>query len=462
MNQTLVFDQALIEKYDYAGPRYTSYPTAPQFHNDFGEAEYRAMAEGSNKSASPLSLYFHIPFCDTVCYYCACNKVVTKDRGMAVPYLRRLHREIAMQGELFDRGRRVEQLHWGGGTPTFISHDEMRELMRITGEHFTLVDDDSGEYSIEVDPREASAGTIALLREIGFNRLSLGVQDFNLKVQRAVNRIQSEEQTLMVLQAARKEGFRSISIDLIYGLSFQSVESFSETLKRVIDVGPDRLSVFNYAHLPERFKPQRRIHAEDLPSAQEKLDILNRTIEQLTQAGYVYIGMDHFARPDDELTLAQRDGTLYRNFQGYSTHADCDLVALGVTSIGMVGDTYSQNERTMEEYARRIDAGQLPIFRGIELTEDDKIRRDVITRLICHFALDYASVEARWGIRFADYFARELRATFSGMIDDGLLEMDATGMRVLPRGRLLIRNICMGFDCYLALSQSVSKFSRVI
>jgi len=461
MDQTLVFDQELIEKYEYAGPRYTSYPTAPQFHEGFGEGQYRETAAKTNASGDPLSLYFHLPFCDTVCYYCACNKVVTKDRGQARPYLQSLHREIAMQGELFDRSRKVEQLHWGGGTPTFISHDEMRELMRITGEYFNLADDDSGEYSIEVDPREASADTIALLREIGFNRMSLGVQDFDPKVQRAVNRIQSEQQTLEVLQAARDQGFRSISIDLIYGLSFQSVESFTRTLDRIIEVGPDRLSVFNYAHLPERFMPQRRINEQDLPSPEEKLDILNMTIEHLTAADYVFIGMDHFARPDDELARAQRDGTLYRNFQGYSTHSECDLVAMGVTSIGTGGPTYSQNVRTIDEYTAQIDAGKLPIFRGIELNQDDLLRRDVITRLICHFKLDYASVEQCWGIRFSDYFASDL-GRLDAMQRDGLLEMDASGIRVLPRGRLLIRNICMEFDKYLPPVSQQKNFSRVI
>ncbi len=461
MDQSLVFDQALIEKYDYAGPRYTSYPTAPQFHEGFGAEQYMQAAAATNQSGNPLSLYFHIPFCDTVCFYCACNKVVTKDRAMTAPYLQRLHREIAMQGDLFDRSRLVEQLHWGGGTPTFLSHAEMRELMRVTREHFTLADDEHGEYSIEIDPREASAETITLLREIGFNRMSLGVQDFDQRVQKAVNRVQPEEQTMTVLQAARDQGFRSISIDLIYGLSHQTVESFRRTLERIIEVGPDRLSVFNYAHLPQLFMPQRRINEEDLPSPQEKLDILKMTIELLTSAGYLFIGMDHFARPDDELASAQRDGTLYRNFQGYSTHSSCDLVAMGVTSIGMVGPTYSQNVRTIEEYSERIDGGQLPIFRGIELNLDDEIRRDVITRLICHFALDYAAVESRWDIVFSDYFSAELER-LAEMVSDGLLELDDSGIRVLPRGRLLIRNICMAFDRYLAAKQEQKNFSRVI
>jgi oxygen-independent coproporphyrinogen-3 oxidase len=460
MDQSLVFDLGLINKYDQAGPRYTSYPTAPLFHEGFGPEQYREIAQGTNASGRPLSLYFHIPFCDTVCFYCACNKIVTKDRSKGGNYLSRLHKEIAMQGALFDRSRTVDQLHWGGGTPTFISHDEMRELMRVTGEHFTLRNDDSGEYSIEVDPREASAATIGLLREIGFNRLSLGVQDFEERVQQAVNRIQTDKQTMEVLEAARAEGFRSISVDLMYGLPFQTVETFTRTLDRIIEVGPDRISVFNYAHLPERFMPQRRINEADLPSPAVKLDILKLTIEHLGKAGYVYIGMDHFARPDDELTIAQQDGTLYRNFQGYSTHADCDLVGLGVTSIGMVSNTYSQNVRTTDEYYERIDAGQLPVFRGFELSQDDLIRRDVITRLICHFVLDFAKLEAQWGIRFADYFADEVKQ-LQTMADDGLLELDEKGIRVMPRGRLLIRNICMVFDYYLK-QKNDTKFSRVI
>ncbi len=460
MNQSLVFDLDLIKKYDHAGPRYTSYPTAPQFHDGFGSDQYREIAQATNAKGNPLSLYFHIPFCDTVCFYCACNKVVTKDRSKGGTYLTRLHKEIAMQGALFDKGRVVEQLHWGGGTPTFISHDEMRELMRVTREHFTLLEDDSGEYSIEIDPREATAETIAILREIGLNRMSLGVQDFDERVQRAVNRLQSEAQTMEVLDAARKEGFRSISVDLMYGLPHQSVASFERTLDRIIEVDPDRLSVFNYAHLPERFMPQRRINMEDVPTPAEKLEILQLTIEKLEKAGYVYIGMDHFARPDDELTIAQQDGTLYRNFQGYSTHANCDLIGLGVTSIGMVGETYSQNMRELDEYYERIDAGELAVFRGFDLSLDDQIRRDVITRLICHLKLDFSRVESERGINFADYFKKELNQ-LKGMIEDGLLEVDEKGIQVLPRGRLLIRNICMVFDYYLAQKSEV-KFSRVI
>lgn len=461
MDQSLVFDLELIHKYDHAGPRYTSYPTAPQFHDGFGEKEYRAAADASNRTGRPLSLYFHIPFCDTICFYCACNKIATKDRQMAVGYLQRVYREIAMQGELFDAGRKVEQLHWGGGTPTFISHDQMRELMAVTRSHFNLADDESGEFSIEIDPREATAETITMLREVGFNRLSMGVQDLDPKVQKAVNRIQSEAETMTVLEAARENGFRSVSIDLIYGLPFQTAESFLHTLDRIIEVGPDRLSVFNYAHLPKVFKPQRRINEEELPPAQTKLDILKSTIDHLEQAGYIYIGMDHFARPDDELAVAQRDGTLYRNFQGYSTHSDCDLVAMGVTSISMVSNTYSQNMRGLEEYYQRIDQDRLPVFRGIELNSDDLIRRDVITRLICNFTLNFAEVERAWGIDFGEYFSGDL-VQLDEMESDGLLVRDNDEIQVLPRGRLLIRNICMAFDNYLPPIEQQKGFSRVI
>lgn len=461
VDQRIDFDLDLIRRYDQSGPRYTSYPTAVEFHDGFGPAEYRAACARGNQAGRPLSLYFHIPFCDTVCFYCACNKVATKDRSLAQPYLDRVYRELEMQSALFDRGRRVEQLHWGGGTPTFISQDQMRELMDQTRRWFDLADDEVGEYSIEIDPREADAQSVALLRRLGFNRMSLGVQDFEPQVQQAVNRIQTEAETLAVLEAARAEGFRSISIDLIYGLPFQSVAGFTRTLDKVLAFSPDRLSVFNYAHLPQRFKPQRRIDAAQLPPPQTKLDILQATGERLAAAGYVYIGMDHFAKPDDELARAQREGTLYRNFQGYSTHADCDLIGLGVTSIGKVDNSYAQNRRELAEYYADIDAGRLPVFRGIELSRDDEIRRDTITKLICNFSLTYADVAARWGIDFGAYFAADL-ARVKPMEADGLLEMDAQGIRVLPRGRLLIRNICMAFDAYRNGPEAQGGFSKVI
>lgn len=460
MDTTLVFNRELIGKYDKAGPRYTSYPTAVQFQDGFGEVDYQQEAQAGNATGKPLSLYLHIPFCDTVCFYCACNKIITKNRRHAAPYLDHLHREIALQGALFARSRPVTQLHWGGGTPTFISTAEMRELMRVTGEHFQLLDNDRGEYSIEVDPRETNDGTIALLRDLGFNRLSLGVQDFDQGVQKAVNRIQSQDITLRVMDAARREGFKSISVDLIYGLPLQSVASFSRTVDEIIAQNPDRISVFNYAHLPELFKTQRQIDADTLPSPAVKLEILRTVIEQLANAGYVYIGMDHFAKPEDELTLAQQAGTLYRNFQGYSTHADCDLVGLGATSIGMVGNSYSQNLKALEDYYARIDTGRLAVFRGLRLDADDRLRRAVITALICHFTLSFSVIEQQFGICFDEYFAVEL-VELMDMQADGLLTIDESGIQVLPPGRLLIRNICMAFDRYLRKQQQ-QRFSRVI
>lgn len=466
MDQTLIFDEELIKRYDKAGPRYTSYPTAVQFNEQFTADDYRKFCEKSNElsrseaSPKPLSLYFHIPFCDTVCFYCGCNKVVTKDRTKAAPYLARVHKEIAMQAALFDDNRVVDQLHWGGGTPTFISHDEMRELMAVTRKHFTLHDDDTGEYSIELDPREVDASSIKLLRELGFNRISLGVQDFDPLVQKAVNRIQSEEETLNVINAARDNNFKSISLDLIYGLPFQNVERFSVTLDKIIEASPDRLSIFNYAHLPEMFKPQRRINEADLPSPAEKLEILKISFEKLKAAGYVYIGMDHFAKPDDELAIAQQEGTLYRNFQGYSTHADCDLVAMGITSIGQVANSYSQNVKKMDEYFSLIDADKLPIYRGVILSDDDVLRREVITQLISHFTLDFQQIENKFKIDFKSYFSKELEA-LSDMRNDGLIELSDTGIVVQPKGRLLIRNICMVFDYYLRQA-SEQRFSKVI
>ncbi|MDH3311319.1 MAG: oxygen-independent coproporphyrinogen III oxidase [Gammaproteobacteria bacterium] len=462
MNHQIIFDAELLRRYDKSGPRYTSYPTAVQFHTGFTETDYREQTKQGNITSTrrPLSLYFHLPFCDTVCFYCACNKVVTKDRKRAAPYLEHLHREIAMQAELFDRSRPVEQLHWGGGTPTFISHEEMHGLMEITRKHFLLRDDDKGEYGIEVDPREIRPETLSVLRKLGFNRLSMGVQDFDPRVQKAVNRIQGEAETIAVLNEARALGFRSINMDLIYGLPFQTVESFGRTLEKIIASGPDRLSVFNYAHLPEMFKPQRRINADDLPNPQEKLNILQLTIERLTQAGYVYIGMDHFARPDDELAQAQRNGTLYRNFQGYSTHAECDLIGMGITAIGMVGNCYNQNQKTLEEYYAALDSGHLPVMRGVVLDDDDKMRREIITQLICHFSLDCGRIENLYGIRFAEYFANEM-SDLDVMQHDGLLEVDDATIRIHPAGKLLIRNICMVFDRYLREKQQ-NRFSKVI
>lgn len=463
MLQKLEFDAELIKRYDQAGPRYTSYPTAVQFNETFGERQYRHWASVTNEEPHPrpLSLYFHIPFCTTVCFYCACNKIATKNRGLAVPYLEHLYLEIAAQGALFDKQRQVDQLHWGGGTPTFLDSDQMAGLMTMTAKHFNLRSNDEGEYSIEIDPREADEDSVQVLRQLGFNRMSLGVQDFEPKVQRAVNRIQSEEQTWKVLEAARSNGFKSVSLDLIYGLPFQTVESFVHTLDRVISANPDRISVFNYAHLPKLFKPQRRINADDLPSPSEKLAILKSTIERLTDAGYVYIGMDHFAKPQDELAIAQREHKLYRNFQGYSTHAGCDLIAMGVTAISNVGNSYSQNVRKLDEYYREIDGQRLPLFRGIELNQDDLLRRQVIGDLICHFSLDMTNVEKQFGIDFQNYFEQEVERLHE-MQDEELIKLEGRKITVQPKGRLLIRNICMVFDRYLSQGKTRGTFSKVI
>lgn len=456
----LVFNTDLINKYDKSGPRYTSYPTAIQFTENFSEQDYYQQVELSNERNTPLSLYFHIPFCDTICYYCGCNKIVTKNRNHAQPYLDAVYKELALQGSLFKATRIVKQLHWGGGTPTFISHEQMTELMQQTRRHFTLLDDDSGEYSIELDPREVDASSISLLRKLGFNRISLGVQDFNPKVQQAVNRIQSYKETRDVIIAARKDEFHSISLDLIYGLPFQTVESFSETVDKVLELDPDRLSVFNYAHMPEMFKTQRQINAADLPSAETKLTILQNVTNKLIDAGYVYIGMDHFAKPTDELAIAQKERKLYRNFQGYSTNSDCDLVALGITSIGKVADSYSQNIKTIKEYTEVIESGKLPIFRGVVLTEDDILRREVINQLICHFELNFKEIEHAFDINFPEYFSSELKQ-IKEMQADSLLELSQDKILVLPEGKLLIRNICMVFDIYLKKSKE-QRFSKTI
>ena len=456
----LVFNNDLIKKYDKSGPRYTSYPTAIQFTENFGEQDYYHQVALSNERNTPLSLYFHIPFCDTICYYCGCNKIVTKNRNHAQPYLDAVYKEIELQGALFKTTRIVNQLHLGGGTPTFISHDQMTELMQQTRKHFTLLDDDSGEYSIELDPREVNSSSVSLLRKLGFNRISLGVQDFNPKVQQAVNRIQSYEETRDVILAARKNNFHSISLDLIYGLPFQTAESFSETVDKVLDLEPDRLSVFNYAHLPEMFKTQRQINSDDLPSAESKLEILQNTTNTLIDAGYEYIGMDHFAKPTDELAVAQKEKKLYRNFQGYSTNSDCDLVALGVTSISKVADSYSQNIKTIKEYTDVINANKLPVFRGIALTADDVLRREVINQLICHFELTFKDVERTFKIDFANYFSEELKKLKSMQVDS-LLKISDEGVLVLPEGKLLIRNICMVFDIYLQKNEG-QRFSKTI
>jgi oxygen-independent coproporphyrinogen-3 oxidase len=453
------FDADLIQRYAGSGPRYTSYPTAMEFSPAVNEPTYIEWLRASNAIGRPLSLYVHIPFCAHVCFYCACNKVVTGNRSKAEPYLESLFREIRLQASLVDPQRRVEQLHWGGGTPTFLSDTQLCALMRVLGDNFYLLEDDSGEYSIEIDPRELRPDTLAVLREIGFNRVSLGVQDFNPQVQQAVHRMQSEAQSLSALRRARELGFRSTNIDLMYGLPLQTVASFSDTLDGIIEARPDRLSVFNYAHLPQRFKPQRRIREEDLPSPSTKLEILSLTIEKLTAAGYQYIGMDHFALADDELAQAQRDGSLHRNFQGYSTHADADLIGMGVSAISATPGGFSQNHTVLEDYYRDLEVPRLPVARGVALSEDDRLRGDVIQQLICNNRLDTRRLESEYGIRFADYFSAELDQ-LAGMQADGLVELDARQLAVTARGRLLIRNICKVFDHYRHAAEQ--QFSKMI
>ncbi|MDR0234490.1 MAG: oxygen-independent coproporphyrinogen III oxidase [Zoogloeaceae bacterium] len=459
--EQLVFDQEIIRRFDVNGPRYTSYPTADRFVEAFN-AEAAALWLGKRTIGGisrPLSLYFHIPFCNTICYYCACNKIITKDHGRSARYLKYIAREIELQSRLLDGGHEVIQLHWGGGTPTFLSHDEMRKLMAATRQHFHLIE--GGEFSIEVDPRKVDAATVALLGELGFNRMSVGVQDFDMAVQRAINRIQSEEETALVVHAARENGFKSISIDLIYGLPRQSVAGFERTLERVLTMNPDRFSIYNYAHLPTLFKPQRRIHETDLPSPDTRLAILALAIRKLTDAGYIYIGMDHFAKPDDELAIAQRQGRLHRNFQGYSTYADCDMLSFGISSISKVGPTYSQNLKTLDEYYDRLDAKVLPAFRGIELSADDILRRAIIQALMCHFELSIESIESAHLIDFKTYFAAEL-ADLQEMQAAGLVRVEGDWITVLPPGRMLVRVIAMVFDRYLRADRQRVRYSKVI
>ncbi len=463
MKQTIIFNKELISRYNLYGPRYTSYPTATQFNEDFGEKEYYQTVIDSNEDflPKPLSIYVHLPFCNTVCFYCACNKIITANRKRALPYLEDLYKEINLQGPLFDKDRVVNQLHLGGGTPTYISHENLIELIDVIRSNFTLLDDDLGEYSIEVDPREIKIETVSLLRNLGFNRMSIGVQDFNAEVQKAVNRIQSYEQTLNVFTEARKHGFQSINIDLIYGLPKQSVSSFSNTINKIIDINPDRIAIYNYAHLPNLFKTQNQIKEEDLPSPKEKLEILNKAVESLTDAGYIYIGMDHFSKPDDELAIAQRKGGLYRNFQGYSTNADCDVIGFGVTAISKINNAYSQNSRSIEDYHEALGKNKVPVFRGYKLTSDDELRREVITQLVCHFQVEFRKIEDLFKIDFEDYFSEELKI-LREIEKDALLKISNDFIEVLPTGRFLIRNICSVFDVYHDQENSKSNFSKMI
>ena len=449
----------MIARYDLAGPRYTSYPTAPQFEENYPDSEVNAAIERSNQSGRPLSLYFHIPFCDTICYYCGCNKIVTANKKHARPYLDVLKQEIALRAKQFDTSRPVNQLHWGGGTPTYISDAEKIELMAETRKYFNLLNDDSGEYSIEIHPGGLTPDTLGVLRELGFNRLSMGVQDFDPQVQKAVNRYNSFEEIRDLSERAKIEGFQSLSMDLMYGLPHQTQESVNTTLDAVIELNPERLSLFNYAHMPHLFKSQKQIDATTLPEPQEKLRILENAINKLQDAGYVYIGMDHFAKPSDPLTLAQSEGHLQRNFQGYATHGNCDLLALGVSSISSIDNIFVQNHKDIPNYTKALQQGKAPSFKGLTLSVDDQLRQAVINQLICHFELDFEPFNHGYSIDFETYFADAL-VELTPMIEDGLIHRTDQGLQVSVDGRLLIRRICMAFDAYLQ-AQPV-KYSRII
>ena len=458
------FDADLLRRYDRTGPRYTSYPTAPQFSDGFGEAGFRDAAARSNAEPIPrrLSLYAHIPFCFSPCFYCGCNRIITRDAARGATYLSRLVREIAMVAPLFDRDRDVIQLHLGGGTPNFLDTGQLEELVDSLGQHFHFSASPQRDFSIELDPRCVRPHDIQALAAMGFNRASLGVQDFDPAVQEAVNRIQSVEETLAVIEACRRHDFRSVNVDLIYGLPGQNREGFGLTLDIVTAARPDRLAIYSYAHLPQMFRAQRQIDEALLPSPEDKLGLLQLAIEKLAEAGYRYIGMDHFALPEDDLARAQEQGGLHRNFMGYTTHADSDLIGLGVSAISHVGDTYSQNPRDLPAWEHAIDAGRLPVWRGMQLDADDIVRADAIQQLMCSGAVDIATMERRHGIAFADYFSDALDRLVP-LAADGLVEVDATAIRSTSRGRLLLRIIAACFDRYLQQPSSApGRFSKAI
>ena len=458
-----MFDPELLKRFDISGPRYTSYPTAPQFSGRHDAASYRAAALASNEDPipRPLSMYVHIPYCFSPCFYCGCNRLISRDPLKGDAYLKHLDAELQMQGKLFDQDRSLVQLHYGGGTPNFLSTEQLVELTANIGRHFNLETSDQREFSIELDPRTTEPGLIDGLHSAGFNRISLGVQDFDADVQAAVNRVQSVEETLAIIGDARRVGMRSVSIDLIYGLPKQTVAGFAATLDTVTAARPDRVAVYSYAHLPDRFRAQRRINADDLPDAATKLQLLELCVAKLGAAGYHYIGMDHFALPEDELVRAQQRGLLQRNFQGYSTHADCDLIGLGMSSIGKIGHFYHQNERELPAYLRALEAQRLPIARGIELDADDLTRRDLIQHLMCDCSLDIVAFEHRRSLIFHQYFHAEL-TRLAELAEAGLIELTPLRIDITPRGRLLMRVVAMCFDRYLQTPSTVTQFSRVV
>lgn len=455
------FSEELIRRFDKLGPRYTSYPTADRFNPEFTEQSYIAYLEQRTTDASrnpPLSIYVHVPFCESLCYFCACNKIITKEHGRTTEYLRYLAKEMALVAARIGPDRRLAQLHFGGGTPTFLSPAELRELMAMLRSHFNFLPD--AELGIEIDPRTVSDDTMAVLAELGFNRTSFGVQDFDPAVQQAVNRIQPFEMVEKAVTASRKAGFESINADLIYGLPKQSLESFNRTLDRVIELSPERIALYNYAHLPSRFRAQRLIVEADLPSAEARLQIFLMSVRRLLDAGYIYIGLDHFAKPDDELNKARLDKSLHRNFQGYTTRADCDLIGFGVSAIGKVGHSYSQSVRTVKAYYEHLDADQLPIEKGFALTDDDVLRRQVIMALMCSGPVDFAAINETHGIDFNSYFAHEL-SQLQQYEDAELIKVDAHSIQVTPKGRMFVRAVAMVFDKYLG-QPTTSKFSKLI
>ena len=457
------FDPELMRRHNREGPRYTSYPTALQFHERVGIADYEREARNSAgaRLCEPLSAYVHVPFCFSPCFYCGCNRVITREAGRAEPYLRQLEQEIGLRSAYFDQARTLEQLHLGGGTPTFLTPALLGKLLEVMGRHFSLTDADGRDYSIEIDPRTVSSEDIHALAALGFNRVSLGVQDFDPQVQAAVNRLQPAALVRSLLDASRAAGMRSINFDLIYGLPLQSLTSFELTLDQVIAMRPDRLAVYGYAHLPSMFKAQRQIRTEDLPDAAHRLSLLQLAIGKLTSDGYQYIGLDHFALPEDSLAQAQRQGTLHRTFQGYTTHASRDLVSFGVSAIGQVGSLFIQNYKRLQDYGAALARGVLPHQRGVIANADDAIRRDVIQRIMCHGGLEFSAVERAHGIEFEDYFAPELQRVQS-LAADGLVQSAARGFALTPRGRLLMRNVAMAFDAYLARRDAAQPQSRVI
>jgi oxygen-independent coproporphyrinogen-3 oxidase len=459
-----LFSPQLLRRYDRPGPRYTSYPTAPQFSDDFGETALREAAVASNGDPIPrrLSLYVHVPFCQSPCFYCGCNRIITRDTGRAAPYLDRLTREIALTAPLFDRDREVIQTHFGGGTPNVLSPAQLGDVLDSLRRNFHFSRSADRDISIELDPRFVNPQEIAALAELGFNRASFGVQDFDPAVQAAVNRIQPVADTASVIEACRATGFRSVNVDLIYGLPLQTREGFGRTLDTVVAMRPDRLAVYSYAHLPTLFRPQRQIDSSQLPDAETKLGLLQLAIERLTDAGYVYIGMDHFALPDDDLAQAQARGGLHRNFMGYTTHADSDLVGLGVSAISHIGDSYSQNHRNILGWEAALDAGRLPVFRGMRLSGDDQLRADLIQQLMCQGEIPVGALERRYAIAFDQYFADAIMR-LEPLMADGLLKRQSGRYAVTEQGRLLLRNIAMCFDAYLAApTDAIPRFSRAI